>query len=270
MILYRIIDKSEYEACQNGTYDKLQKKQASSDYEYTNRMYESDSSNNCFQYIYFFPYYEACDGWNGEYIMKVDIPEELLEHGIGSYANPISNMASFMVLDEYRIKKEDFDPSKYIIEFHKADEEHEKEWGESEEFRQRVSEAFSKVIPLMPGFSDRLDYSGIPSMNVSVPEELQKTLDRINKVLAENLEKKENIRTQIITISDMKDNPDDYEKAVRYRIPANILKVLYDRYSSEQINQLFNNVETPEQIDEAYEVLLTGFVKNNGSDFYVR
>lgn len=92
----------------------------------------------------------------------------------------------------------------------------------------------------------------------------------LNKVLAENLEKKESIRTQTITISDMKDNPDDYEKAVRYRIPANILKVLYDRYSSEQINQLFNNVETPEQIDEAYEVLLTGFVKNNGSDFYVR
>ena len=46
MILYRIIDKNEYEACQNGTYDKLQKQPANIDYKDTNRMYENDSSDN--------------------------------------------------------------------------------------------------------------------------------------------------------------------------------------------------------------------------------
>lgn len=270
MILYRIIDKNEYEACQNGTYDKLQKQPANIDYKDTNRMYENDSSDNNTQYIYFFPYYEACESWNGEYIMKVDIPDDLLEHGIGSYANPVSSVASFMVLDEYRIKKEEFNPNKYVIEFHKADHEHAKEWGESEEFQLRVREALSKTIPLISGFTDLLDYSGIPSMDVSVPQELQETLDKINKILVENLKKKEHVRTQRVTISNLKD--ESYERffANNPNIPSNALKYLLNDYSLEQIIQLFNDVKIPEQISETLGILETGYVSLYESEFNVR
>ena len=100
------------------------------------------------------------------------------------------------------MQKEDFDPNKYVIQYHEFYERHESEWGKSEQFAERVEEACLKIIPLMPKASidgeDRLDYSGIPLvdldgntiLDLSVPAELQETLDKINIILEEYLQKK--------------------------------------------------------------------------------
>lgn len=268
MILYRCIDKKEYEACLNGTYENLEKKVANIDYKSTNRIYKEDSKDNELQYVYFFPYYEPCERFNGEYIIRADIPEELLEHGIGSYANPISGGASFVILDEYRIKKEEFKPDEYIKEFHKINDEHEINWKVNEEYYKRVLEDSKKEIPLIPnGHVDMLDYSGVPHFDVTVEDELQPALERINYILKTNIKDKTDIKTKIITISDLKNERRFFEIN---NIPANFLKKCAKEYSVQEINQLFANIETPEQITETSRILFSGYIELNESECNVR
>ena len=107
MLLYRIISKEEHEAYKNG--EKYNGYRNTEDWKDANNLYENDGYG-IGKFIYFFPYHEACTLWDGDFVIKVDIPDSLLEHGIGAYIHPYGKpfQVQSVLLDEYRMNGNKF------------------------------------------------------------------------------------------------------------------------------------------------------------------
>jgi len=268
MILYRIISEEEYKGYQDGS--KSLENGEKKSWDMANKIYENETDSNI-DYIYFFPYYEACLHWEGKYVIKVDIPDELIEKGIGTYAHPYgaSLNTAFVLLDEYRIKRQDFDPQKYIVETILTEELEEGEvgnkWEKSEEYNKRLSEALSKQTPLFNGHI--LDYSGIPEPDeFKVPDEAKEITEIIKRKLNEQIEEKPLIARP--TIQDKKQNERRYGMYIE-NAPGYFVREIVQKYGIEEISTLFNEEQKMETIKAIVDVLRFGYIYDKIGNIYI-
>ncbi len=281
MILYRIISEKEYQRYQDWENNKGYK--PSRNWDMANKIYENGTDINT-DYIYFFPYYEACLNWEYEdslnyeyeddsgnhkdYVIKVDIPDELVEHGIGSYKNPDEAMldVKFVLLDECRIKREDFDPERHIIETVLTKDLKSgnvgKDWKKSEEFNKRIAESADKRTPLFNGLM--LDYSGIPEPEeFKVPEEAKHIVEIIKRKLQEQYDEKDDDdgrRKVYQTINDKKIEPRKYMSYIN-DAPACMINRHIKEYGLSEICRLFNEKQDLKQIEVINRLLSLGDIR---------
>ena len=137
MIVYRIISEEEYKTYQRGNVYVSPRR-----WDDANKIYDKTSID--INYLYFFPYYEACLEWPGKYVIKANIPDELVETGIGAYSSPVRGSVKYVLLDECRIDAKAFDPKTQILEVVDAEDlrfgNAGQNWENSEEYKKAGKE----------------------------------------------------------------------------------------------------------------------------------
>jgi len=270
MILYRIINEEEYNAIKNGTINLLEKTPANRFLGEINRVYESDGKENDNQYLYFFEDVRACEnGWNGRYIIQVDIPEEELEKGYGRYASINSLFSRYITMDEYRIKKEDFTPESYILGIVDKDKIPEEWYATSEKHIEATAIAMEQVylsLNFVRNNFERVDASGLRGdvlSNFSIPEELKEISTKINQTLYKSVENLDEIRTCEY------DPTDRYSASVAFNTVQSILKRMSKVYSIEQILNLFEGDISKKRIFDIFSIMEIGAIATYDKDYYV-
>lgn len=262
MILYRIIDEEEYNSIKNGTLNLLEKIPANRFLGDINRVYESDNEENNNQYLYFFEDVSACEnGWNGKYIIQVDIPEEILEKGYGRYASISSCFSRYITMDEYRIKKEDFIPAKHLLGIADKEEIPEEWYATSEKYREAIVAATSQVYFALNYYSDKIekvDASGLRGEALKdfiVPEELNGIITKVNETLYKSIENLDEIRTY-----EYDPNNRSAVSHGRSTIQA-ILQKMSKIYSPKQISSLFDGNISRKRVFDIFNIMETSEIQ---------
>lgn len=270
MILYRIINEEEYSAIKNGTINLLEKVPANRFFGDINRVYESDGKENNNQYLYFFEDVRACvNGWNGKYIIQVDIPEEELEKGYGRYASINTLFSRYITMDEYRIKKEEFISEKHILGIVDVDKIPKDWYATSEKYIKAIVSASEQVYFALDFGGqeiERLDASGLRGealSNFSIPDELKETATKISQTLYRSIENLDEIRTYEY-------NPTNrWSECRAYSTVESILKRMSQIYGIEQILSLFEGNISKERIFDIFGILEIGAICTYDKDYYV-
>ena len=259
MILYRIINEDEYNAIKAGKIDLLEKVPANESSASTSRVYEQDRQDNNNQYLYFFEDVAACEnGWNGDYIVQVNIPEEKLEKGYGRYASLNSALSLYITMDEYRIKKEDFIPQEFILGIVPKDEI-PKDWYEtSDKYLEAMTSALNQVylsLDFVNKKAIKLDASGLRGEAIShfnIPNELNGVCQKIYKALYSNSN----------DIKSYEYNPNDmYINSMALTTVQSMLQKISKSYSVEQIESLFEGNISKTRLFDILEILTIGEIE---------
>lgn len=256
MILYRIINEDEYNAIKAGKINLLEKVPTNKSLASTSRVYEQDRPDNTNQYLYFFEDVAACEnGWNGEYIVQVNIPEEKLEKGYGRYASLNSALSLFITMDEYRIKKEDFIPQEYILGIVPKDEIPKEWYATSDKYLKAMTSALNQVylsLDFVNNTVTKLDASGLRGDAISrfnIPNELNGVCQKIYKALYSNLN----------DIKSYEYNPNDmYIASLAPTTIQAMLQKISKSYSVEQIESLFKGDISKKRIFDILEIMIFG------------
>lgn len=220
--------------------------------------------------MYFFEDVRACvNGWNGKYIIQVDIPEEELEKGYGRYASINTLFSRYITMDEYRIKKEEFISEKHILGIVDVDKIPEDWYATSEKYREATVSAMEQVY-LALNFGgqeiERLDASGLRGealSNFSIPDELKETATKINQTLYTSIENLDEIRTYEY-------NPTNrWSEGRAYSTVESILKRMSQIYEIEQILSLFEGNISRERIFDTFGILEIGAICTYEKDYYI-
>jgi len=256
MILYRIINEDEYNAIKARKINLLEKVPANKSSDSTSRVYEQDRQDNTNQYLYFFEDVAACEnGWNGEYIVQVNIPEEKLEKGYGRYASLNSALSLFITMDEYRIKKEDFIPQEYILGIVPKDEIPKDWYATSDKYLKAMTSALNQVYLSLDFVNNtviKLDASGLREDAISrfnVPNELNGVCQKIYKALYSNSN----------DIKSYEYNPNDmYIESLALTTVQSMLQKMSKSYSVEQIESLFEGDISKKRLFDILEIMTFG------------
>ena len=270
MILYRIVNKDEHNAIKNASYEELNELLSK------DGIGKEEGEND--KYIYFFPYYEVCSNYDGEYVIKVEIDDTLLEREKVKYLNPVKKLSKYVILDEYRIKKEKFDGKNNIVDVCKKSQAYSK-WEANYDYLIRVNEAMDKITPTLNEFEydgkkiNKIDYSGLINTNYfKVNDDVKDVLEVINEKLDSKINLKDENNVFYFDDECLKNSQDSEKNGdlvyILNNLPSYRLEKIVQKYGSDNVKKLFTENMTKEQIRECMDMLENGNMIDNFGDYF--